>query len=856
MKSVSAHSASQSRIRAVTPRTSRGTTISAEEEPMNAWNWAQQIESLLDSNYSEGEVSTSREVQMPGLHPKIIVKGMPEGDSRLSFPLSKSQALALKKSTATKREYFGKKIRNAWPVDANRVQFLDSNREWTTKLKQITMKCVDDLGLQEDQKCDVKANLHKMLLYEAGGGYFYSKHNRGTETEAGTFATMVIQLPSKYTGGCLQICLNGGELKYDRSGAKSDDGFFVTAFFSDCEYELSPVTSGYRLCLVYNLILQDTSWSSDLPFPSAQTVGSTSQALQRLVQRMPTKDSWDPVQGYSLKGKYTKTNLHFYNLKGRDLDTVSLLRDAVDENGNKLFVAYLMLLEKSVDGQRYSSYDNTNWDDESDGEEFRTHISAVHWIGPNDTMLDHFNLPFNINKHLVVDYPDDVFDETPDNKNYENCDGNADPTLEYWKGVVVFWPLAKNPEVMKQAGRSFLESSLEAATIQSDIQAYAKQLVSLFEETRYESPTGKAIRAIARSKDDSLIIRVLDCIKRRIPINDDAVGIIEVLKASSSETLKQSFFTMLRRVSKFEPPPKQPSKQSSKKSSKEPSKHSLKRKRLNMLLKLQHPNVVAELKHLSAVLRLLESSGLNDFVVPAKEAIFASFIEHLDSIVRASSRKYIGQLTEPFIDEPAIFKRIVNIVVTIPTFVGPTLKHVMTLVPDASANKYVVQLAKVRAQELLSETRDGAPIFTWCQPQSPRWTMSQSQAVDTFLQGPNEIQSFTGFSDIGSARNWAADFSRLSGFDARKLGLPHFHVSATASGSGSDSQVVVTKTKGYWDGVKKAYDEKVAELKKLQSVFGTSFAPKRRAATTQGGTKKQKSSRRGRRGSESASRRK
>ena len=64
---------------------------------------------------------------------------------------------------------------------------------------------------------------------------------------------------------------------------------------------------------------------------------------------------------------------------------------------------------------------------------------------------------------------------------------------------------------------------------------------------------------------------------------------------------------------------------------------------------------------------------------------------------------------------------------------------------------------------------------------------------------------------------------------------------STASGSGNDSQVVVTKTKGHFDGITKAYGRNVEELKKLRYVFGASVAPKRPATTAQGGTKKPKS---------------
>ena len=101
------------------------------------------------------------------------------------------------------------------------------------------------------------------------------------------------------------------------------------------------MTSGYRLCLVYNLVLKRTV--TDVP--SAQKVESTNHELLKLVRRMPTAS--DPVWGYLLDHKYTQKNLYFRNLKGRDQETVSLLKDAVDENGEKLFLSH-----KTIDGYR------------------------------------------------------------------------------------------------------------------------------------------------------------------------------------------------------------------------------------------------------------------------------------------------------------------------------------------------------------------------------------------------------------------------------------------------------------------------------------------------------------------------
>ena len=52
-------------------------------------------------------------------------------------------------------------------------------------------------------------------------------------------------------GGELMVRHNGREVKFDWSGDSQDIQW--AAFYSDCEHEVLPVTSGYRLTLTYNL---------------------------------------------------------------------------------------------------------------------------------------------------------------------------------------------------------------------------------------------------------------------------------------------------------------------------------------------------------------------------------------------------------------------------------------------------------------------------------------------------------------------------------------------------------------------------------------------------------------------------
>ncbi|KAL3927371.1 MAG: hypothetical protein SGBAC_013114 [Bacillariaceae sp.] len=186
---------------------------------------------------------------MPGFHPKVIVDGLPLGENRLAFPLSKSQAQSLIESTAA---VLDGKTQRVWKIDAERIAFRDHD-EWYSQLGQITKDCIAGLGLNANQESNIVPNLCSMLLSGAGAT------PRGAEKPPSKhFATMVIQLPSWYTGGERIVHYKGKTTKVDWS-ERSDDGFFVTSFLADCNNLLMEVKSGYQLCLVYDLVFQKTT---------------------------------------------------------------------------------------------------------------------------------------------------------------------------------------------------------------------------------------------------------------------------------------------------------------------------------------------------------------------------------------------------------------------------------------------------------------------------------------------------------------------------------------------------------------------------------------------------------------------
>ena len=431
--------------------------------------WQQDLLETLDEVECLGEFAVSSAVTPPLLHPKITIDGFSE--DRLSFPISRQLAESIRDSSVCEKAPFGKgfdtvldeSVRKTWQIDASKVKFHNDNggespksapSPWESFLQTTTKSITREMGLSSTQLACVKSNLYKMLLYEKGS--FFVKH-RDSEKEPGMFGTLVIQLPSLYKGGELEI-QHGGVKKIIDHSAKSQDGFFATAFFADCEHELKPVTEGFRVVLVYNLVMAHNRDPSFLP--SASALMEEQMRLQKLGW-----ESKSVCHSYLLEHKYTQTNLRIANMKGRDRVVVDLLRSAKDADGNLLFTVSFVLIERWVSGspsyEHESSYKRRRYysdDDESDDDD-RSHVmeevldestSIKLWLGPDGTPYCNSQLkkPSNLENSLLMDCHDlgDLFDEDddkPDEQQFEGYTGNAGPSLEYWyyRSAVVICPM-------------------------------------------------------------------------------------------------------------------------------------------------------------------------------------------------------------------------------------------------------------------------------------------------------------------------------------------------------------------------------------------------------------------------------
>eukprot|EP00475_Leptophrys_vorax_P008343 TRINITY_DN15383_c0_g2_i1.p1 TRINITY_DN15383_c0_g2~~TRINITY_DN15383_c0_g2_i1.p1 ORF type:complete len:391 (+),score=91.88 TRINITY_DN15383_c0_g2_i1:112-1173(+) len=101
----------------------------------------------------------------------------------------------------------------------------------------------------------IRAVRYRLNVYSKGGHF---KTHVDTPKSPDLVGSLVVCLPSKFTGGQLKVRCKRNETVLDWGNALSenDDGvcrIYWCAFFSDCEHEILPVQTGTRVTITYDL---------------------------------------------------------------------------------------------------------------------------------------------------------------------------------------------------------------------------------------------------------------------------------------------------------------------------------------------------------------------------------------------------------------------------------------------------------------------------------------------------------------------------------------------------------------------------------------------------------------------------
>ena len=380
-----------------------------------------------------------------------------EGFGAVRFPVTPARARKLLSLGRPARFGRGEEtltdtdVRDTWEIPKHLVR-----AQWNdAALKVILATVKEELGLPH--AAELTADLHSLLVYERDQHFLAHQDSEKDDSMVGT---LVVTLPSRYTGGELMVGHNE-EWKAYRG---SNTALSLVAFYADCRHEVFKVQSGYRITLTYNLLLHgDTSRPEGDEGAVAQLADLLREHFTTPVPSYYGGPASDPPSRlvYLLDHEYTPRALTWTRLKGADGTHVSLLRSAAERAGCEAILALANIKtthsafgdDDDYDDYRYGQ----RWDEGEDGEDkdgqdkdggdtpyeiqelIDSEVALTHWTGPDGNRLEETSLHVD-GTDVCASTPTGGL--TPYESQYEGYMGNWGNTLDRWyrRAAVVVWP--------------------------------------------------------------------------------------------------------------------------------------------------------------------------------------------------------------------------------------------------------------------------------------------------------------------------------------------------------------------------------------------------------------------------------
>ncbi len=421
-----------------------------------------QVSEILDSAGAPGAFTARRTAEADDLD--IAVKGV----GRLRFPISRMQAQQLCGVARPASYGLGEatfrdsRVRNTWEIPRSRVKI--DQRRWRQTLLPVLDQMRAALGLPEG--CKLRAEFQGMLVYAPG--QFFLRH-KDSEKADGMIGTLVVTLPSSFKGGALVVEHQNERVVY-RASRKP---LSFISFYADCYHEVQPVSSGYRIILTYDLMIERDGSTASLAAtkPAPAKVAALAAVLRRYfaTPRLPARyheevgAPLDPPDRlvYLLDFQYTERGLSWGHLKGVDTARAALLREAAERASCEIVLALAKVHEVwdcLDDGweEPWRERRRRGWHDEIDEDEpgggpagdpngyslgdlQDSSTELVRWIEPSGRKAEPI---------LTQVAQDEICFTTPSRDldpyefEYEGYMGNYGNTMDRWyrRAALVVWP--------------------------------------------------------------------------------------------------------------------------------------------------------------------------------------------------------------------------------------------------------------------------------------------------------------------------------------------------------------------------------------------------------------------------------
>ena len=297
-------------------------------------------------------------------------------------------------------------------------------------------------------------------------------------------ATLVISLPVPGAGGELVIRHQGRETVVDMRTDEPSELVYA-AFYADCEHEILPVTDGHRVCLVYNLMLQD---GSDTPLEAPDYGAEIDLIAAELGARCRDPGASGKLI-WLLEHDYSAAGLSFGTLKNVDAAIGCVLTAASERAGCALHAA-IVRVEETGSGW-YNGYEDVVEDITDDEFELYDIVDVEcrldGWARPDGGPVDYGALPLLPGELMPAGRLDP---SRPDSQRLLEASGNEGATIErfYRRAALVVWPNADSARLLAQAGAGSLAAFLagqwqrasEDAPTCGPIRDLASQVVDLW----------------------------------------------------------------------------------------------------------------------------------------------------------------------------------------------------------------------------------------------------------------------------------------------------------------------------------------------------------------------------------------
>jgi hypothetical protein len=345
-------------------------------------------------------------------------------------------------------------VRDTWEVPNTKVKI--DQRRWRRLVSPAVDRIRAALGLPPGTVLEPR--LHNLLVYAPG--QFFVRH-QDSEKADGMIGTLVVELPSEFSGGAIVVRHHDETMTVRGSGKD----LTLVAFYADCHHEVRPVQTGFRVVLTYDLFVSDGA-----P-PAFSLATATVDELQLRVREFfrtspPPRWAGAPQPHapdrlvYLLDHQYTQRGLDWRRLKNADAIRAAALREVAKRLDCEIVLALADVHEswscedeyddrRRYGGRHFYRYDD---EDEHDGDGTEPSTPAVIELIDSEVELRHFvdesGRGSTASSHvdlteLIFTKPSEDLD--PFRSEHEGYMGNWGNTVDRWyhRAAVVLWPRAR-----------------------------------------------------------------------------------------------------------------------------------------------------------------------------------------------------------------------------------------------------------------------------------------------------------------------------------------------------------------------------------------------------------------------------